>query len=152
IPGDVGRPIGDIKTNVDVPDLADIVAEVVDTVQPVEREVQDNEGHWHQMRVRPYRTMDNRIDGAVVSFRDVDPMKRALSVSHRTSEFANALSDTVNISLIILDRELRIRSANRSFQETFSIGAGQTQGRYLFDLGGEWRGQGPKLRTELEKV
>src|SRR6266576_825164 len=68
---DVGRPVTDIKLNVDVPDLEQILVEVVETVQPYQRDVQDRNGRWHSLRVRPYRTLDNRIDGAVIVLVDI---------------------------------------------------------------------------------
>jgi len=46
--------------------------------------VQDTEGHWYLMRVRPYRTWDNKIDGAVVSFHDIDAFKRNLAQTAST--------------------------------------------------------------------
>src|SRR5262249_10383306 len=63
LPGDIGRPIGNIKLAVDVPDLEPLVAGVIETVQSVEREVRDRKGRWHALRIHPYRTADNKIDG-----------------------------------------------------------------------------------------
>src|SRR5207253_3756693 len=68
---DVGRPLADLKPRIDVPDLEEILQRVVDTLQPHEQEVQDREGRFYLMRVRPYRTADNRIDGAVLQLLDV---------------------------------------------------------------------------------
>ena len=74
---DVGRPIDHIRLAVDVPDLDVLVAKVVESVRPMEREVRDRGGRWYLLRVNPYRTADNRIDGAVVVLLDVDQVKRA---------------------------------------------------------------------------
>ncbi|MEZ5396839.1 MAG: PAS domain-containing protein [Bryobacterales bacterium] len=63
IPGDVGRPVSDINLKIDVPNLAEKVEEVVDSFTPLETEVRDSSGRWYSMRVRPYKTEDNRIDG-----------------------------------------------------------------------------------------
>src|SRR5213075_700667 len=64
---DVGRPVTDIKLNVDVPDLDQVLADVVETVQPYQREVRARSGRWYSLRVRPYRTTDNHIGGAVIA-------------------------------------------------------------------------------------
>jgi hypothetical protein len=76
IPTDVGRPISDIKTQIDAPDLDQMLAEVIDTVSAKECEVRDKKGRWYSLPVRPYRTLENKIDGAVIVLVDVDALKR----------------------------------------------------------------------------
>jgi two-component system CheB/CheR fusion protein len=66
IPTDMGRPISDIKPNLHDIDLAHLIAGVIDSLTPLEREVRDHEGHWFSLRIRPYVTLDNIIDGASV--------------------------------------------------------------------------------------
>jgi two-component system CheB/CheR fusion protein len=80
---DVGRPISDIKLNINVPDLEQLVVQVIDTVSAKEQEVQDKQGRWYSLRIRPYRTLENKIDGAVLVLVDVDDLKRA-EVSRRS--------------------------------------------------------------------
>jgi two-component system CheB/CheR fusion protein len=77
LPTDVGRPIGDIKPPLEIPDLEAILGEVIETVQPKEREVRDRDGRWYELRVFPYRTADRKIDGAVIVLVDIDRRKRA---------------------------------------------------------------------------
>ena len=69
---DVGRPITDFKPNVDVPDLEELLREVVETLGMHERRVTDREGRHYLLRVRPYRTTENKIDGAVITLVDID--------------------------------------------------------------------------------
>jgi two-component system CheB/CheR fusion protein len=76
IPTDVGRPISDIKPNLKAPDLAGPIAQVIDTLTPLEKEVQDSDGRWYSLRIRPYVTLDNKIDGASLALFDVDALKR----------------------------------------------------------------------------
>lgn len=78
IPTDTGRPISDIKPNLQVDDLAQQIVRVIDTLTPHESEVQDKNGRWHSLRIRPYVTLDNKIDGASVVLLDIDTFKRAL--------------------------------------------------------------------------
>jgi two-component system CheB/CheR fusion protein len=73
---DIGRPMSDIKPNLDVPDLPRLVTGVIDTLTPFEGEVQDSDGRWYLLRVRPYITLDNKIDGASVVLLDIDALKR----------------------------------------------------------------------------
>jgi two-component system CheB/CheR fusion protein len=73
---DIGRPLSDIKLKFDVPDIDGLIAEVLDTMSAREREVQDDRGRWFLLRIRPYRTMENRIDGAVIALIDIDTLRR----------------------------------------------------------------------------
>jgi two-component system, chemotaxis family, CheB/CheR fusion protein len=83
---DVGRPIGALKHNLNFPSLDQFVAQVIDTAQVQEREVQDKEGRWYLLRVRPYLAMDNKIDGATLVLMDIN----ALKLSERAAEAARA--------------------------------------------------------------
>lgn len=78
IPGDVGRTISDIASYLEVDDLSGEFTHVLESLQPVERQVQSKDGRSHFiMRVSPYRTINNVIDGVIASFSDVTELKRA---------------------------------------------------------------------------
>ncbi len=81
IPTDMGRPISDIKSNLVDADLGQLTTRVIDTLTPLEQEVQDKDGRWYSLRIRPYITLDNMIDGASVVLLDVDSIKKALQGS-----------------------------------------------------------------------
>jgi two-component system, chemotaxis family, CheB/CheR fusion protein len=74
---DLGRPIGNIRIHVAPVDLEPFITEVIDTVRAQEAEVQDKDGHWFSLRVRPYITLDNKVDGAVLLLLDIDTLKRS---------------------------------------------------------------------------
>jgi two-component system CheB/CheR fusion protein len=71
IPTDVGRPISDIKPNIDCDDLEVLIAQAIDSVSIRERECRDRHGHLYVLRIRPYKNVDNRIDGAVLALFDM---------------------------------------------------------------------------------
>ncbi|HEX9671214.1 MAG TPA: chemotaxis protein CheB [Thermoanaerobaculia bacterium] len=144
VPADVGRPIGDVRLGLSIPDLEPLLAEVVDAVSVIEREVQDRGGRWHSLRIRPYRTLENKFDGAVILLVDVDTLRRARA-------FAESIVASVREPLLVLDGDLCVQSASPSFYDTFRVTPGETEGRRLYEIGnGQW--QTPALRRLLEEV
>jgi two-component system CheB/CheR fusion protein len=75
IPGDVGRPVTDLATELRYPDLADDAHEVVRSLVPAEKPIAARDGRWFTVRIMPYRTMDDRIDGVVITFSDITVAK-----------------------------------------------------------------------------
>jgi len=72
LPTDIGRPLTELRPNIDVPDLENVLREVIETLGTRERKVTDQTGRKYSLRVRPYRTTDNKIDGAVLTLIDID--------------------------------------------------------------------------------
>ena len=95
IASDLGRPISDIKLKIEVEDLAQILTEVIDSVTVREMDVRDSSGHWFQLRVRPYKTFENQIDGAVVMLIDIDALKRIQEATARQAELLEHTSDAI---------------------------------------------------------
>ena len=75
IPGDVGRPITDLVSHLDDPTLAADVREVLRTLASTEKPVSAPDGRWFSVRIMPYRTMDDRIEGVVITFADITVAK-----------------------------------------------------------------------------
>ena len=82
IAADIGRPMSDLRLNFITPDnertLEDMVSETIETMAFQEIEIQDLKGRWFRLQVRPYKTVDNKIDGAVLAFVDIDRLKRVV--------------------------------------------------------------------------
>ena len=76
LPTDIGRPLSELRPNIDVPNLEKILRDVIETLGTRERKVTDKEGRQYSLRVRPYRTTDNKIDGAVLTLVDIDGTKK----------------------------------------------------------------------------
>jgi PAS domain S-box-containing protein len=83
--------------------------------------VQDQEGRWYLLRVRPYRTADNRIEGAVLQLLDVGELKRTLEDVRHARDYAQTIVDTVREPLAVLDDSLALQDANRSFFNYFTL-------------------------------
>jgi len=77
IPGDVGRPLSDIVNNLNYPEMAGEVQEVLRTLVFSEKQITTASGHWYSVRIMPYRTMENVIGGVVITFSDISAFKEA---------------------------------------------------------------------------
>ena len=78
IASDVGRPITDLSLKITLPDLGHFLRSALDSASPAACEVQDEAGRWYSVRVRPSKTAEGRAEGAILSFIDVDELKRSL--------------------------------------------------------------------------
>ncbi len=134
LPGDVGRPIVNLRPNIDVPDLASLVTEVVDTVSMREREIQDREGRWYSMRVRPYRTMDNKIDGAVMTFIDIDAAKRIHIELQREQTFTAAVLESAAALVMVTDLEGHIARFNLACRRLSEYSFEELEGKPVWDV------------------
>jgi two-component system CheB/CheR fusion protein len=134
IPTDVGRPLNDLRPNVLVPEFEQLVAEVLRSLTPREVEVQDRQGRWHSLRVRPYRTLDNKIEGVILALVDIDDFKKMV-IEKQGREFAEAVVATVRQPLLVLDGNLRVRTANRAFYEMFQVRPDETENQFIYNLG-----------------
>jgi two-component system CheB/CheR fusion protein len=81
--------------------------------------VETTDGKWFQMRILPYRTSENRIDGVVATFSDITKIKQFELSIEDARNYAENIIETVREPLVVLDANLRIVSANRSFYATF---------------------------------
>jgi hypothetical protein len=76
IAGDTGRPITDITTDLDYPQMAADAREVLRTLAFIEKQIATRDGRWFLVRIMPYRTLENRIDGVVITFSNITAAKR----------------------------------------------------------------------------
>lgn len=141
VPTDVGRRLSELRRSLLHPDLDVVVRSVIDDLSVIEREIQDRDGHWYLMRVRPYRTRENKIEGAVITLMDVDELRKALDV----------VMSMVHQPLLMLDPELKIRNANPAFLSTFGVDAPRIIGKPFYEISdGAWNQ--PPLRSLLQEV
>jgi two-component system, chemotaxis family, CheB/CheR fusion protein len=150
-PSDVGRPISDLRAKVNIPDLEQLVYEVIDTLEIKQREVVDEIGTWHKLYIRPYKTLDNKVGGAVLMFIDIDVLKRREQEIQESRDYAISIVETVREPLLVLDGDLRVRTANRAFYQSFQVSPADTVGRLIYELGnGQW--DIPRLRSLLQEL
>jgi two-component system CheB/CheR fusion protein len=148
---DVGRPFASVRHTLDVPDLERFITSVVDTVRAEEREVRDKDGRWFSLRLRPYITLDNRVEGAVLVLVDIDRLKQSERDIAGAREYAENVIDTVREPLLVLDADLRVERVNHAFYRTFRVTQEETIGKRIYELGNhQW--DVPALRTLLDEL
>jgi two-component system CheB/CheR fusion protein len=148
IPGDLGRRLGEIRSNIEPDDLEQIARTTIENAVFQEREVRVKDGPWYLLRVRPYKTWEDKIEGAVLSFQDIDSLKRTLD---QTRTFAEALIENARESILVLDEGLRVTLANPVFYRTFQVSPEETRGRLIHELGNhQW--DIPKLRELFHEI
>jgi two-component system CheB/CheR fusion protein len=147
---DVGRPLADFRSALVDDDLLADALTVLKTLKPVEREVCTTTGTWYLARIQPYRTVDNAVDGVVLSFADVTEQVQAIA-ARKARELAEAIVEAVPVPLVVLDAGLRVVSANRAYFSAFGGAPADTAGRPYVEIGaGQW--DLPALRQLLEQV
>jgi two-component system, chemotaxis family, CheB/CheR fusion protein len=136
---DIGRRFSDIQSNLAIPNLNLLIETVIDTLTTIEQEVQDLRGHWYSLRIRPYRTTDNRIDGVVIGVIDIDALKQSAAQIEAARDYAHAIVETVRQPLLVLDEGFRVLLANQFFYETFGLDPAEVEQQSIFEIeNGEW--------------
>jgi two-component system CheB/CheR fusion protein len=134
-----------------VEDVESLAKSVLVTLKPKELELQDREGNWRELRLRPYRTADNRIQGVVLVLMDIDQLRRAKGRAAAARQFAESVIEAVQIPLLVLRADLRIRLANRAFYKDYGLQPPEVENQLFLEIGGkQW--DLPGLRDALKEV
>ena len=133
-PSDIGRPVSEIRHNLNVDDLRPLVREVLESLTPRELEVQDREGRWYLLRVRPYRTSDNRIEGTVLVLLDIDQLRGAQEQLRAARDFALGVIESLHVPAAVLDTEMNIRTVNGAFRSLSGMAARELEGHFFPDV------------------
>ena len=119
LPGDVGRPIGNIRPNIEFADVDAIMTEVSRTLTEHQSEVRDRTGRWYSMRARPYKTAENKIDGVLIAWYDIDDLKRGNEALRESEATIRALVETLHRAILVVDGDGRIAMANAGAEQMF---------------------------------
>ena len=148
---DIGRPVSDMGFSAAIPGLKQQSMAVMDTGKPSDHPMQGPTGNWYSLRIHPYRASEDKIDGAVVALVEITALKRASDAIEDARQYAEAIIEAVQESLLVLDFELRVMTANHAFYKTFHADPKSTVGKLIYDLGnGQWNI--PQLRALLEEI
>jgi len=111
---DIGRPIGDITSIIQLDDLLECAQEVLDTLVRQEVELQDKKGNWYSMRITPYRTLENVIDGVVLNFVDISKLKQIKELNRLATVVRDA-----NDAITVQDIDGNILAWNKGAEQMY---------------------------------
>lgn len=148
---DVGRSIKHISTNLLYDNMITDAEEVLKTLVPKDVDVQIQNSGWFNMRIVPYRTINNEIKGAVITFFNITERYIAEREKVKSLLFLDSMVETTRTPLVVLDNNLKIVRTNKAFLSMFNTTSEKTTGKYFQDLGNrQWNI--PQLNDLLEKV
>ena len=132
---DIGRPVGHIVSNLVGYDklVADAHA-VLDSLIPQDHETQTIDGRWYAMRIQPYRTLNNVIEGVVISFVDITDLKSAQAALRKTDALARRSWHDSGDCMMVLDRQGRILAWNDAATRLYGWSESEALQRDFQDL------------------
>jgi len=134
IPTDVGRSITHIVSNFDYPSIEHVIVEVIEKLNGRELEVRTKQHDWYNLRIMPYRTMDNFISGAVLTFTKITPLK-AMEIRLSTlMAFVQSRVNQYEFPALILDHEKKVLAANSAFLKTFGLRDFEIKEQFLMEV------------------
>jgi two-component system CheB/CheR fusion protein len=132
IPSDVGRPLHDITHRLDYPQLAADTVTVFESLQLIEREIRGTDGRYFLTRLSPYRTTDDRIEGAVLTIVDISALRRAEQLVHASEERLHLAAQSTNdFAIIVQDMDGRVVTWNKGAERIFGYSESEMIGQTL---------------------
>ena len=148
---DIGRPISDIASRMNYETLVNDAREVLHTLNSKEMEVQRKDGHWFNMRILPYLTAHNKVNGLVISFQDIDKLKQVERMTQESEEQYRALYDEAPIAYFSVGKDDLIKRANRRAMEMFGYSLDKLVGMPVLDLYADTFDGKAKAQTVFER-
>jgi len=130
---DTGRPLSDLTKHMEYDGLLDDAQIVLDSLEAFEQEIQNDDGRWLLVRMRPYRTVDDEVDGVVVTFVDITDRKQAELKVREERNFVESLLDTVGALIVVLDTEHQIVRFNQKCEAVTGYSADEVTGESVFE-------------------
>ncbi|MBK8816618.1 MAG: PAS domain-containing protein [Methylococcaceae bacterium] len=133
VSSDVGRPLNDIRTVGTGDDILAAAQTVLETLIPYERELDIGNGCWMLARIQPYRTMDNLIDGVVLTFTDITARIKAIATDEAL-KLADGIVKTIREPFVVLDSDFKVIAASTLFYNDFHLVPEEVIGQSFYEL------------------
>jgi two-component system, chemotaxis family, CheB/CheR fusion protein len=119
IKSDIGRPFTDQVSDLIYPELASDALEVLRTLIFIQKQIPTKDGRWFSIRIMPYRTYDDRIDGLVITFINISDHKQLETELHETDKMYRLILKTSDVAIIKLSSDLKILEMNHAAEKLF---------------------------------
>lgn len=119
IKSDIGRPFTDLVSDLIYPELADDALEVLRTLAFIEKQISTRDGRWFSIRIMPYRTLDDRIEGLVITFINITDLKQGEVKLHEMEKMNRLLLNTSSDIIIEISRDLKILEFSHEAEKFF---------------------------------
>lgn len=130
---DTGRPLSALTEQLQYEGLEADAEAVLERLAPIEREVQSTHNAWYLVRLRPYRSLEDTVEGIVVTFVDITDRKQAELAVRRDRSFIEKLLDTVGALIVVLDADYRIVRFNQKCESVTGYSAAEVMGESIFE-------------------
>lgn len=131
---DVGRSIAHIVSNFDYPSLENTIMEVIDRLNAKDLEVKTKKNEWYNLRIMPYRTMDNFISGAVLTFTKITRVKALENKLFVLLDYVQATVNALDAAAVILDHERKVVVTNSLFLKMFNFREFEVKEQYFLEI------------------
>lgn len=146
IQSDIGRPIEQITTLLEKENLAGAAREVMKTLAAGQKEVRSNKGLWYAMRIIPYRTSENVIDGVVITFIDITEHKRTLESAKESEEKYRLIFRNARDGIVLIDEKGAISECNPQFEKQAGRKLEQLKKMKIWELSPPGKVEGAKRK------
>lgn len=134
IPTDVGRSITHIVSNFDYPALEHTIIEVIERLAGKELEIKTKKNEWYNLRIMPYRTIDNFISGAVLTFKKITPLKALENKLSTLMVYVQSVIDGLPHAGIILDKNAKVLVVNDAFLRLFQLREYEVKDQFFMEI------------------
>ncbi|MCW3077759.1 MAG: Chemotaxis protein CheR [Bacteroidetes bacterium] len=131
---DVGRHITHVVSNFENTSLKDDIHEVLDKLKSKEMDVRTKSGEWYNLRIVPYRTLDNFIRGAILTFNQVTALKEIESKYKLTLHSWKILMNSISAPCAIISENKNLLAVNNKFANIFDISTGEADSKIITQL------------------
>jgi two-component system CheB/CheR fusion protein len=131
---DIGRPLAHLNTQLHYPELVEDAELVLDRLTPVERRISNASGRSYLVRLLPYRTVDDRIAGVVLTFVDITERLQDAEALRRSEDRFSAIVNQATVGVVQAELDGRITFANQCYAQLLGYGMAELVGMQLLDL------------------
>jgi two-component system CheB/CheR fusion protein len=136
ISSDVGRPLLHLSSSIVYKDLEKDMKEVLRKLVAKEITIPAKKNIWYSLRITPYRTNENYIEGIVLTFIDITKLKELEAQLNFALQSSEDIVNSIKDALVVIDKDLNVVSINKSFSKTFKLSNDQAKGYNIFKLAG----------------